>query len=59
MSDMLNALLKVWIVENVYLVDESGKSILTRLQTLARRIERDLKDCGHLVHLFHATSLTG
>jgi hypothetical protein len=50
---MLSAVLKVRVIEDVILVTEVGESIHTRLQSLMLKVERDVKDCGHLINLYY------
>jgi hypothetical protein len=51
---MLSAVLKIRTVEDVTLVTDTGESILTRLQSLMVKLERDVKDCGRLISLYHS-----
>ena len=54
MADTLSAVLKIRAVEDVSLVTDTGESILTRLQSLMLKLERDVKDCGRLINLYHS-----
>ena len=54
MANMLSELVKMRTVEGLDLVTPTGDTVLERMAKLSARLVRDLSDCAHLIHRYHA-----
>ena len=53
MANTLNTVLKIRRAEDPFSINDAGESVVSRVEALMRRLERDIKDCGHLIRDFH------
>ncbi|KAF8340734.1 uncharacterized protein EI90DRAFT_3036693 [Cantharellus anzutake] len=58
MADMLDTLLHLRHMENLELVTDTAVTTMCRVQDLVRRIEKDLRDCKHLIRMYHKINVS-
>ncbi|KAF8340736.1 uncharacterized protein EI90DRAFT_3117280 [Cantharellus anzutake] len=58
MADVLHTLLQLRHMDNLELVTDCGVTNISRTQDVVRHIEKDLKDCGYLIRMYHKTNVS-